>query len=123
MIRELQRLDEYSLTLTISPNESKYTQELSKYAIDNKLDITFRGSLPREKVFEFYTNSVLVFPSYLESFGLPLLEARLIGAPIIASDTSFSREILEGYDNAVFFSEMNSESMGQKIIEVGEKIR
>jgi len=39
----------------------------------------------------------------LETFGLPLLEARLSNAYILAGNTSFGREILDGYPNVDFF--------------------
>lgn len=66
--------------------------------------IEFCGYLNRSQVANYYSKSVLLFPSYLESFGLPLLEARLCGCPIIASDCNFAREILDGYEKADFFS-------------------
>ena len=69
--------------------------------IDNAV---FLGHISHEEVFELYAKSVLVFPSYLESFGYPLAEARAVGAPVVAADTSFAREILEGYANARFFA-------------------
>ena len=47
--------------------------------------------------------SVLLFPSYIETFGLPLLEAKTIGSPIIASDTPFSKEITSNYNNVNYF--------------------
>jgi len=50
-----------------------------------------------------YASSVLLFPSYIETIGLPLAEARRFGAPIIAADRRYARETLEGYDNAYYF--------------------
>ncbi len=73
------------------------------------------GSVPREQVFEFYQNSILIFPSYLETFGLPLLEARLFNGPIIASDRPYAREILEGYSNADFFDPFSSDDLADKM--------
>lgn len=60
---------------------------------------------------KFYSETVTVFPSYLESFGYPLMEARIAGAPIIASDTFFSHEILDGYENAKFFKFDNPQEL------------
>lgn len=62
------------------------------------------GRIDRSEVFRFYQNSVLLFPSYIETFGYPLSEARAIGTIAIASDCPFSRELLEGYNNAYFFN-------------------
>jgi glycosyltransferase involved in cell wall biosynthesis len=61
------------------------------------------GRLPYRKVFEYYSTSTLVFPSYIETFGYPLAEARTVGTIILAADTSFAREVLADYENAYFF--------------------
>lgn len=39
----------------------------------------------------------LVFPSFAEGFGLPPLEAALLGVPVIASDLAVIRELLNDY--------------------------
>lgn len=86
---------------------------------DNRFDenIEFCGYMSKEQVNENYKKSALLFPSYIESFGLPLLEARTYGCPVIASDCSFSREILNGYDRAQFFNPFSSEELADKMIE------
>ena len=61
------------------------------------------GSISPEEVYSRMENSILLFPSYIESFGLPLKEAMEIGTIILAADTLFAREILSGYENAYFF--------------------
>lgn len=109
-------LRDYSLTLTICAGESALTRELADYAKRNRLNVSFGGRLPREQVFEMYARSVLLFPSYIESFGLPLLEARLAGTYVIAGDCPFCREILDGYDRAVFFDVTDYEAMGECIL-------
>ena len=111
-------LGDYTLTLTIRYDENKLTQELADYINRKKLNVLFAGQMSREKVFEMYANSVLLFPSYVESFGLPLLEARLTGTYVIASDCPFCREILDGYEKAMFFNEMDYETMGKHILKL-----
>ena len=115
-------LHDYSLTLTIRSDENRLSQELSDYAKRNNLNVLFIGQIPREKVFEMYANSVLLFPSYVESFGLPLLEAKLTGTYVIASDCPFCREILDGYERAMFFNEMDYETMGKHILKLAGSI-
>lgn len=109
-------LRDYELILTVSPMENAYTQMLFAYAKEQGLNVCFDGQLPRERVFKMYTRSTLVFPSYVESFGMPLLEARLSGAPVIASDTSFCREVLSGYEKADFFRELDHVALGEWIL-------
>ena len=88
----------FKVVLTLEKNEKNLEIEKKTGGI-----IEFAGYLPKERINEYYSKSVVLFPSYVETFGLPLLEARLSGCPIIASDCAFSKEILDGYDNARFF--------------------
>lgn len=69
------------------------------------------GLLPYEEVLKKYGQATLVFPSYIETFGYPLAEARQIGTIILASDTAFSREVLAGYENAYFFDPFRPEEL------------
>ena len=109
-------LGDYELILTIRPDENPHTRKLADYARQNGLSVIFGGQIPRERVFELYAKSILVFPSCIESFGLPLLEARMTGSPVIAADFSFSREILSGYERAVFFREKDAEELSRLLL-------
>lgn len=113
-------LKDYKLILTIQVDENKLTRQLADYVAKNNLSVTFGGQMSREKVFHLYAHSVLLFPSYIESFGMPLLEAKLTGSYVIASDCPFSREILNHYDKAKFFPEMDYKKMGAIILELGD---
>ena len=111
-------LKDYELILTIEENESDYTRSLVDYVNKHNLNVKFGGKIPREDVFKMYAESILVFPSHVESFGLPLLEARLTGAYVIASDYAFSREILEGYEKAFYFDGLDFEQLGKLLKEI-----
>ncbi len=67
-------------------------------------NIYFAGSMPREELLSEYADSVLLFPSYIETFGVPMAEARKSGTIVLAANTPFAREVLRGYDNSYFFS-------------------
>jgi glycosyltransferase involved in cell wall biosynthesis len=56
---------------------------------------------------------VFVFPSYLESFGHPLVEAMACGLPVIASDTAVNREICG--DAADYFEVFSSNSLAETL--------
>jgi glycosyltransferase involved in cell wall biosynthesis len=52
------------------------------------------GAIAREHIPTLYQMAGLfVFPSYVESFGHPLVEAMAAGLPIVAADTPVNREI------------------------------
>ncbi|MCV3202902.1 glycosyltransferase [Enterococcus faecium] len=86
--------------------------------VNNKDMYTFLGTISREDVFEWYTKSVLLFPSFIETYGLPLKEAQLSNTPIIASNTDFAREVLRDYDGKYFFDKYNDEQLCSIMISV-----
>lgn len=94
----------FRVIFTINGEENKLSRKLKEDAERSKLPIEFAGVLKRDELFGWYARAALLFPSYLESFGMPLLEARMHGAPVIAADTPFGREVLEGYESSSFFA-------------------
>ncbi len=65
--------------------------------------INFMGVIPFEKVLGMYQDAdALLFPSYIETIGLPLVEAASFGMPIIVADLPYSREVLRNYEGASF---------------------
>ena len=74
-------------------------------------DIEYIGRVTSEEVFNYYTNSCLVFPSFIETFGYPLVEASAVGAIILAADCPFSHELLDDYENAYFFDPFESDEL------------
>ena len=100
---------DYSVIFTL--REDELDPELTKAIKAFGIPVSFIGAVKREKIFEYYSRSVLLFPSYIESYGLPLEEARLAGDIIFASDRAFSREILQGYNNAYFFNPFSASEL------------
>ncbi|MFR0496454.1 glycosyltransferase [Limosilactobacillus reuteri subsp. suis] len=81
-------------------------------------NFNYLGHIPREKVLKMYENNVLLFPSYIESFGLPLVEAALKADIILAADTEFAREILNQYQNVYFYKYTDA----KKLADLMEKV-
>lgn len=75
--------------------------------------VSYVGRLPYEEVISKYYTSCLVFPSYIETYGYPLVEARTAGSLILASDCLFSRELLNDYENAYFFNPFRVEELAE----------
>jgi glycosyltransferase involved in cell wall biosynthesis len=60
-------------------------------------DVVFTGGIPLEDTVPFYQAAdVLVYPSFNETFGLPILEAMACGCPVVTSDTSSMPEVAGG---------------------------
>jgi glycosyltransferase involved in cell wall biosynthesis len=56
---------------------------------------------------------LFVFPSYMETFGHPSLEAMISGVPVAAAGTEVMREILG--DAAIYYNPFNKKEMAEKI--------
>lgn len=73
------------------------------------------GWITAEEVHKEYSRSILVFPSLVESLGLPLYEAKETGATIVAPDLPYAREALYGYPNAIWFASANPSSLADAL--------
>ncbi len=87
---------------------------------DYKVILTTGKPMKREEVYRIYFGSTLLFPSYIETFGLPLAEASQSGNPILAADTPFAREILREYPNAFFFDPFDARELAKLMEDVLE---
>ncbi|MEI6566735.1 MAG: glycosyltransferase [Verrucomicrobiota bacterium] len=75
------------------------------------------GTLSHEEILQHYLQaSVLLFPSVIETVGLPLVEAAGLGLPIICADTEYSREILSVYPGVTFLPEGDARAWAEAII-------
>lgn len=67
------------------------------------VDIRYMGIIPFEQVLRMYASiDALLFPSYIETCGLPLIEAASFGVSIFVSDLPYSREVLKGYEGVEY---------------------
>ena len=102
-------------TLFLTLTEEQLPGDCAALYPSLKEHIVLLGSLPREEVLRQYGKSALVFPSYIETYGLPLLEAKNAGCPILASDCAFSHEILSDYPQARFFDPFSTAGLADAI--------
>ncbi|MCU0533623.1 MAG: glycosyltransferase family 4 protein [Hydrococcus sp. Prado102] len=73
--------------------------------------------LSDELVALFYSQAdVFVYPSYYEGFGLPVLEAMTLGAPVITSNTSSLPEVAG--DAAILINPHDSTELAEAILKV-----
>ena len=82
----------------------------SKLHIPKSNDIIQTGFITEDEKPYFYKHAkALIYPSFFEGFGLPLLEAMKCGTPIITSNTSSMPEIAGSA--AIYIDPKNVESM------------
>ncbi|MCH2172288.1 glycosyltransferase family 4 protein [Myxococcota bacterium] len=99
LIEALEKVSNRELEVWIAggnTTDPRYGEELIGLARSLGLEerVRFLGPVPYAEVLRYYRGAqALVFPSWLETFGHPLLEAMIAEIPIIASDIPSSREI------------------------------
>lgn len=84
-------------------------KDLGRLGIDRvPANVRLVGRMPFDEVQRAYSRCVLLFPSILETVGLPLMEAQARQTFILASALSYSRDVLDGYENAYYFDPTDS---------------
>lgn len=79
--------------------------------------IEFFGFATDAQLAWFYNHcAAYVFPSFMEGFGLPPLEAMRHGAPVVSSNATCLPEVLG--DAAIYFDPARSDEMAEKIARV-----
>ena len=87
-----------------SPVDAEYFAVLKDLITEQNLDehVEFLGHVPANELKKLYGRCrIFVFPSTVETFGNPLVEAMACGAPIASSNTAAMPEVLG--DAAVYF--------------------
>jgi len=104
------------LVLTGTPEESRWSRRSVALAKRSGVaeSVCFAGDVPNEKVPTLIQQArLLVYPTWCESFGLPLAEALAMGAPAVAADIPACREV--GGDAARYYTPGDPESLASVI--------
>ncbi len=106
------------LGLILVGNKNASAMQNEKYFTNKGYNnILFTGFLPNEQRDWLYTNArAYIFPSLMEGFGLPGLEAMGYGAPVISSNTTCLPEVYG--DAAYYFNPTDINDMTRAINDV-----
>jgi glycosyltransferase involved in cell wall biosynthesis len=88
--------------ITIAPHRAPVMYELvQRYGVGD--NFIFEGVIKHNLLMNYYKSiSALLFPSSIETVGLPLLEAAAFGKPIIVADVDYARYVLNGYEGVIY---------------------
>jgi glycosyltransferase involved in cell wall biosynthesis len=93
---------------------STFSTLTKKYGVDDI--IILLGRIPVNDLICIYEKcDVLVFPSLLETYGIPLFDAAVAGIPIIASDLPYAKNVLDNYTCKVFVNPYDSSAWADAI--------
>ncbi|MES2543619.1 MAG: glycosyltransferase [Bacteroidota bacterium] len=103
------------LHVTISGDENVYSKFLfHKYSKHDQFK--FIGAISRKKVFGYYESmDALLFPSKLETWGLPITETIQFNKPLFVSDLPYANETVGNYGKVCFFDSNNPQDLSEKI--------
>lgn len=94
----------YRVLLTIDGTENAYSKYIRECYASIK-HIEWIGIKSRQEVFKIYSESdCMIFPSKLETWGLPISEYKQTGKPIIMADLPYAHETIGDYKMTDFFN-------------------
>ncbi len=102
----------YTLTQGEAPLLDNYVEKrkLSK-------NFVYHGRIPHQRLLSMIKScNGLLFPSMIETLGLPLLEAASLGVPVIANDLEYAHEVLDGYEGVNYVIVHDYQDWGKKIL-------
>lgn len=101
-ILNLQGISGFEVRLTLDGSENRYAAFLLKHYA-NIRGIIFTGRQNHQEMLEQYGNSdCVLFPSRLETWGLPISEAKSFGKPLLVSEQPYAHETVGSYDKVSF---------------------
>lgn len=97
--------------LFLTCNPESLSQKCHDIISEDKYPITFTGYLGKEQMKAMYSRSAIIFPSFIETVGLPLLEAREAGCDILSADCEYAHETIGDYDRVLYFDPFDENSI------------
>ena len=102
----------FQVILTISGSENRYSQSLFNQYGHNLQSLKFVGFLDKQTLNKYYWSShCLIFPSRIETWGLPISEFAMMGKPMLLADMPYSHETAAGSHLVAFFDAQDSLSL------------
>lgn len=98
-----------------NPKDEAFFEEIKQLA--NGLDVEFLGWIPHEKLPEVYERAdVFVLPSYSEALGMAIMEAMASGLPVVSSDVSGPRDLVEDGRTGFLVEPGNLKMLSERLI-------
>ena len=101
----------------IRNNPNKYARHLFK-KFNHLKEVVFWDTMDKYELLKMYNSTdCLVFPSKLETWGLPLSEAQAFQKPILSANLPYAKETVGDYDTVSFFDANDSKELANLITE------
>lgn len=118
---EIADIKGFKIVITIKGDENAYAKDIYK-KYGNLKNLVFTGVLHKDEVKEIYAKTdCLVFPSKLETWGLPISEFAIYGKPMIIADLPYAHETAAGADKVCFFNPNSASSLQEAMLQILNK--
>jgi len=116
--RQREIYDRIEILLTFDKGMTKFGDYIIEECEQRQLDnIRFIGLQSKQRLDEMYRNETdaLIFPSKLETWGLPLSEAKAFSLPILSAELPYAHETIGDYDKVAFFPPDDATQLAEKL--------
>lgn len=118
ILRERLGDGQFEVHITVKGDENGYGRWLYRNWGECK-EIQFRGFLTREELYDLYERTdCLVFPSKVETWGLPISEFSTYQKPMLLADLPYAHETASGCSNVSFFNPEDFAQLADKMYEL-----
>lgn len=111
--------NEYILAIAGRTGSTDYFERVQEFIYKKKISnrVIFLGSVSNQELSYIYQNTeAFIFPSTVEGFGLPILEAMSCGALVVASDVGGTAEAAG--DAGILVNPLDVEDFSQKLVAI-----
>lgn len=98
-----QGISNYQCVFTLHGNETKEIRKIYKEGMRLGLPFQWIGQVSKDKMGLWYSKSVLLYSSYIETVGLPIYEAIICGSPLLLAHRDYSEQVSNLYNNVTWF--------------------
>ena len=108
-------IEGFEIWLTIDGGENRYAAKLrSEYG--RLRSVSWLGIMPRDRILLLYAKAdCLLFPSKLETWGMPISEFQQTGKPMLVIDLPYAHETVGAYPSVRFFPPGNPQALADEM--------
>ncbi|MEN5058403.1 glycosyltransferase family 4 protein [Sphingobacterium kitahiroshimense] len=112
---EKQGIVNFKIHITVKGDENKYARWLHK-KWGHLQTVNFMGFVSRATLQQYYVDSdCLLYPSKVESWGLPISEFGQLNKPMLLADLPYAHDTAAGNEYVAYFNPEDATDLAQKI--------
>lgn len=98
-----------------NPKDENFFEEIKK--LSQGLDVEFLGEVPHWEIEKIYEKAdIFILPSYSEALGMTIMEAMASGLPVVSSDVSGPRDLVEDGRTGFLVEPGNLKMLSERLI-------